>query len=637
MQSRVVVISGQLSGQTCPLGDGLEFTIGREPSNSLCAPDLAVSRRHCAISGGPERFVLRDLDSRNGTFVNGLPVREHLLRHGDRIKAGETVLVFLEAELEAPPVAPPVAEEDAVLTRTSVRLRPDDAELLQPAREDRLARDLSALLHISTAVSSVTNLEALQRQLIESVFRVVPAQRGAILLAGDDESLFTLRRSPGQEEPVPISRTVVRQVLDEGDAFLCNEVLKSPVFEASKSLVSAGSRSLVAAPIALSQKVLGVIYIDTTDPEVRFDEAHLQLLTAVGSIAAGALANALQVDRLENENRRLREEIDLKHDLIGDSRRMHEVLQFIAKVAPKDTTVLIRGESGTGKELMARAIHRNSLRASGPFMGVNCAALAETLLESELFGHEKGAFTGAIAQKRGRLEVADRGTLFLDEVGDLPPAVQIKLLRVLQEREFERVGGTRPIKVDIRLVAATNRDLEEAIKTGAFRRDLYFRLNVVSLTMPALREHREDIPLLANYFISKLSQKAGRGVIGLSADARACLLRHDWPGNVRELENAVEHAVVLGSSELILPEDLPQALLEEGTPEGLSLGRYHAAVLETKKRLILDAIEQAAGNLTAAAKLLGLHPNYLHRLIRNMNLRADVRKDAAAGSGSRLT
>jgi len=297
------------------------------------------------------------------------------------------------------------------------------------------------------------------------------------------------------------------------------------------------------------------------------------------------------------------------------------VFQFINRVAPKDTTVLIRGESGTGKELVARAIHRNSARANKPCVAINCAALAENLLESELFGHEKGSFTGAIAQKKGKLEVAEGGTVFLDEIGELAPLLQAKLLRVLQEREFERVGGTRTIKLDLRLITATNRDLDEEVKRGRFREDLYYRLNVVSLRMPPLRERREDIPLLASYFASKYSKRANRPVLGISTEARQCLANYDWPGNVRELENAIERAVVLGSSDLILPEDLPESVLDKAETATVGRAAFHDSIREAKKRLIIEAVEQAGGNYTEAARLLDLHPNYLHRLIRNLNIK----------------
>jgi len=280
---------------------------------------------------------------------------------------------------------------------------------------------------------------------------------------------------------------------------------------------------------------------------------------------------------------------------------------------------------------VARAIHRNSSRNERPFVAINCAAIAETLLESELFGHEKGAFTGAASQKKGKIETADGGTLFLDEVTELALGLQAKLLRVLQEREFERVGGVRPLKLDIRLIAATNRNLAEAVKSGAFRNDLYYRLNVVALAMPPLRDRREDIPLLAEYFIAKAARKCKTRVKPLSAGAQACLSSYDWPGNVRELENAMERALVLGSSNSILPDDLPEAVLESASPP-MSATNYHGTLREQKKELILQALQNANGNYIAAANALQMHPNSLLRLIRTLDLKATV-KPPSQGTG----
>jgi len=305
---------------------------------------------------------------------------------------------------------------------------------------------------------------------------------------------------------------------------------------------------------------------------------------------------------------------------------MREVYQFIGKVAPTAATVLIRGESGTGKELVAHAIHRNSPRAEKRFVAINCAAIAENLLESELFGHERGAFTGAITLKKGKLEEANGGTIFLDEIGELAPELQAKLLRVLQEREFERVGGNRPIKTDIRVIAATNRDLPEAVKQGAFRQDLYYRLNVVSITLPTLRDRREDIPMLAQHFAVKHCKMSNRPAMQVSAGVRAALLAYSWPGNVRELENAIERAVVLGSTDYILPEDLPDEVVDAGSPAVSSITRYHEAMREAKKQLIVKTLDQVAGNYQEAARLLGLHPNNLHRLIRNLGLKQALNK-----------
>ena len=321
----------------------------------------------------------------------------------------------------------------------------------------------------------------------------------------------------------------------------------------------------------------------------------------------------------------MRADLTLQHSTVGESGPMRQVHQLIARAAPSDSTVLILGESGTGKELAARAIHLNSPRARRPFIAINAAALAETLLESELFGHEKGAFTGAIAQKKGQLELADGGTVFLDEIGELAPALQVKLLRVLQEREFTRVGGARPIKIDARFIAATNKDLDAAVKDGRFREDLYYRLNVVVLRMPALRECRDDIPLMASFFLSRISARCKRRVVGLSPEARACLMRYDWPGNVRELENAIERAVVLGSAERLQLDDLPESILEQGGQGAELSTEHHQAVQQAKQQIVMAALDRAAGNHTEAARQLGLHPNNLHRLIRNLNVK-DTRK-----------
>jgi Nif-specific regulatory protein len=310
----------------------------------------------------------------------------------------------------------------------------------------------------------------------------------------------------------------------------------------------------------------------------------------------------------------------MQQEIIGGTAPMRDLYARMDRVARTDATVLLRGESGTGKELIARAIHRGGARASGPFVAINCAAIPEPLLETELFGHERGAFTGAMTAKQGRLELAGGGTVLLDEIGELPAALQAKLLRVLQEREFERVGGTRPLRVDFRLVAATNRDLERAIAAGAFREDLYYRIAVVTLRLPPLRDRRDDIPALALRFARAHAARAGRRVAAISPDALASLMRHRWPGNVRELDNAIEHAVVLGAGDQIRIEDLPESVTG-GTMGAPAPASYKDAMRETRRRLVVDALQRTGHNHAAAARLLAVHPNYLHRLIRNLGVR----------------
>jgi Nif-specific regulatory protein len=486
-------------------------------------------------------------------------------------------------------------------------------------------RDLNVLLDFSRSLNSVRGVAAVQEKVLEAILEIASADRAAILLtengmAGISSTMGRDRRL-GANQPVHASQTILTRVLEENLAILTNDVLTDETYREAESLVSPQVGSVLAVPLAAHDKVLGVIYLDASSPGVRFDTDLLQLVSALGNIAALAIENARHLEWLGGENRRLHEELNIHHSMVGESKAMREVYDFVSRVAGRASTVLISGESGTGKELVARAVHENSDRADKPFVAINCAAITETLLESELFGHERGAFTGAVSQKKGKLEVAEGGSVFLDEIGELATPMQAKLLRVLQEREFERVGGTRPIKLDIRLIAATNRDLKEASRTGTFRPDLYYRLNVVSLHMPALRERREDIPLLAAFFAANYSQKIKRRVAGISPQARACLMRYEWPGNVRELENAIERAVVLGSTELILPEDLPESILEETAAAGEPVSALHEGIQEAKKALIERAIERANGNYTEAAGILGVHPNHLFRLIRTLNLK----------------
>jgi transcriptional regulator with GAF, ATPase, and Fis domain len=632
---RLVAIAGPLKDSVFVLPHD-DLSIGRDAANVLSVPDPSVSRRHCVVSRDSETFRVRDLDSRNGTLVNGTPVQTDQIRHGDQIAVGDSIFVFLLHEGEEALLPGQVEFEDNALVRSTIRLQPADVLYLQPDKilselpaTSRLARNLNALLKISRVVHSIRDLEALQGEILTLIFEVAPAERGAILLDATDPenfaSVYARNRTGVDPKSVRVSRTVARQVIEQGVAILGSDVTRDGNFSAVESIVVSQVRSLLCVPLMVFEKVIGCIYLDSTNPVARFDKDHLELATAIAGISAVALENARQIEWLREENLRLNTEINLDHNLVGESPRMKDVYQFLARVARTDSTVLIDGESGTGKELAARAVHKNSSRADKPFVAINCAALTETLLESELFGHEKGSFTGAFAQKKGKLEIAHGGVVFLDEIGELPQAMQSKLLRVIQEREFERVGGVRSISVDIRLIAATNRILAECVKAGTFRQDLFYRLNVVSITMPALRERREDIPLLARYFITKHAQRCKIKPRAMSEEARKCLMTYDWPGNVRELENAIERALVLGSSETILPEDLPESVLERATPSSIGSAKYHSALQETKKRLILSALEEAKGSYTEAARVLGLHPNYLHRLIRNLDLRSELR------------
>ena len=631
MLPRLLVTAGPLRDSTIPLPEG-ESTLGRDPTNAVAVVDPSVSRKHCLLRQGEDgRVQIKDLDSRNGTLVNGLAVKEQWLHHGDEIATGDSVFLFLlEDDERVPPSrvefddCHPAAETKLIHPKEVIYLQPDRLLKELPATSP-LARNLSALLKISRVVHAIRDLEELQAQLLDLIFEVIPASRGAIMLAdgGAQEfsSLYARTRQAGQPQLVRVSRTIACQVMNEDVAILGVDVPASDKLRDVESLAVSEVRSLLCVPLSVFQRVIGCIYLDNTNASGRFNEDHLQLMAAIAGISAVALDNARRQQWLEQENQRLMSEIKQEQSLIGEAGPMREIYQFLAKVAPTDSTVLIEGESGTGKELAARALHRNGGRANKQFVAINCAAIPETLLESDLFGHERGSFTGATAQKKGRLEVADGGVVFLDEIGELAPALQVKLLRVLQEREFERVGGTHTIKVDIRVIAATNRDLNEAVRLGVFRQDLYYRLAVVKLTMPSLREHKDDIPMLTRHFVQKYSKRCKVKPKPISREAMAALVNYDWPGNVRELENAIERALVMGSPEMVLLEDLPESLLEQAPAEAMTEGKYQASVKAVKKQLIIDAVEQSSGNYVEAAVILGMHPNNLHRLIRNLGLK----------------
>lgn len=634
MNPRVLGIGGPFQGITFSLAQG-SVSIGRDSANDLCINDHRLSRQHCLLSTQDTNFIIRDLGSKNGTFVNGVPVTEQHLNHGDQITIGDSVLVFQLDPDEAPVPKSPIEFSDTNEIDFRLLVRPEGSLDLQieklatdTSQRARIAEQMSSLLKIATGIGHIRDQESLQWQLLGLIFDLVPAERGAVLLfAGKDEltSVIGWDRLQGPAHPVRVSRTVVQRVRNDGVGVVVSDVSGAPSFADIETLSQLQVRSVLCVPLTSSRRVIGAIYLDSKDPENNFDENHLQVMTAVGVIVSLALENLRHWERLQRENEQLRAQVSLEHNLLGASPTMRAVFEFIRRVAPTDSTVLIEGESGTGKELVANAIHRNSSRANAPFVAINCAAIAETLLESELFGHEKGAFTGATSQKKGKIELAEGGTLFLDEVSELAPGLQAKLLRVLQEREFERLGGLRALKLDIRLIAATNKKLSDAVEKGTFRKDLFYRLNVVAIAMPPLRDRREDIPLLVEHFVAKSSRKCKTRPKQLSEEARACLISYDWPGNVRELENAIERALVMGSEDMIVSDDLPEAIVEGAASFAGPTAKYHGTIKERKKQLILQELQKANGNYIEAARSLGIHPNSLLRLIRNLDLKSAVK------------
>ena len=612
-EPRLLSISGLAKGTVWTAKNGA-MLLGRDSSNQVEVRDPSVSRKHCSVTEiSPGIFEIADLDSHNGTFVNGTKATRKTLQHGDRIRIGNSEYVFLTGPDDSGVLGGgDRGEPDLKTMRFDALGLPADASGL-----GRMARDLSAFFKIANVVNSTRDMQSLQVELLTLISEVIPATQGAIVLQlnrnEEPTSPCLWNRAGAGRQEMRIREEIVQQAGWE----------RCAVFAAAQG--RAGSdEHVLCVPLLAVERVLGVIYLSSPASLPPFSEPQAYFLSSVSRIVAVTLENLWKLDSLRAENQRLQVEVKGEKTLIGESRAMLRVNEFIRRVSRGDSTVLIRGESGTGKELVARAIHANSLRPEKPFIAINCAAIPEALLESELFGHEKGAFTGAVGTRKGKFEAAEDGTLFLDEIGEMAPLLQAKLLRVLQQREFERLGGNRLLPFNARVVAATNKNLEQAIKGGEFRQDLYYRLNVVSVVSPPLRERREDIPSLTLHFARKYAAKCGRGFKGITAEARSLLMQYSWPGNVRELENAVEHAIVMGLTDEILPEDLPDTLLEEQS-SGLA-ARYHSTINQTKKQLVLTALDEAKGSPADAARLLGIHPKYLHRLIRNLNLKSETHR-----------
>ena len=601
---KLLATSGPQLGEVLALVDGLTL-----PASSGSQPAVR-------FFSSPPSFVVETVAAGFPVFVNGLPATSRTLEVRDELQIGESLFVVRSDEaMPGPGPAPCPVTLLTAQSQICLELGFDDALLAASVdagadTHARASHDFSALLRATAALSSVRGLAQFDAAIASLILDAIPAH--AVALHGDGGTPTHFRSAwtlDVNSAPVRIDPGLVARAARERKAFVVDA-----------DAAANGGRHAIAAPMMAFGRAVGSLWLEGPSG-TPFDEAHLRLLMVLGALAAVAREQWSESLRLEERNEQLRAEINLEHNMVGTSKPMRALFDRIARVARTDSTILLCGESGTGKELVARAAHRNSPRGDKPFIAINCAALTETLLESELFGHEKGAFTGAINLKRGKMELAEGGTLFLDEIGELPLTLQAKLLRALQEREFERVGGTRPVRVDFRLIAATNRDLDAASRAGTFRQDLFYRLNVVSLVLPPLRDRREDIPLLADYFVRKHAPRSGRRVDGLEPEALSKLARHEWPGNVRELENAIEQALALGVSDQITVEDLPAHLAQPAMAASGGSLDYHSTVEGTKRDLILRAFEKADQNHAGAAKLLGVHPNYLHRLLNNFDLR----------------
>jgi two-component system response regulator HydG len=614
--STLLVTSGHHVGRRFALG---ELTrIGRAPDNEIVLPENAVSRYHAEIERRHGNYFVSDLDSKNGVFVNEVRRDNFRLHRGDRVTVGDTTLVF-----EAPQEL-----KTARFTNTLIHLDPELEETMRamdrrPAAETAMEETTALVLKLAEIFDAAdADLPSMLDHILRRLLDMIGATVGSILLRGRDNEIVPLAAVCKGDE-LHLNLESVRLTLAEGKS-----ILTASLAGPGGGAPTRRPRKAMIVPMFEREKVFGALHVERPEGS-DFALRDITLLQGLARLVAGSMRQAIKLEQLAQARSGDDE------TLLGVSPAMAAVRDQIARAAPTDTTVLLTGETGTGKELTAHSVHMQSARAAGPFVPINCAAIPDTLIESELFGYEKGAFTGADAMKRGKVEMADRGTLFLDEIGEMSPDVQPKLLRFLEERIFYRVGGIRPIQVDVRIIAATNRDLTEAVKSGRFRDDLLYRLNVLQIQLPPLRDRREDIRPLIDHFAPKLSASTGRSFLGIDDRAWLALERYAWPGNVRELMQSIERALILADDGLLRAEHFQiHAPLEvedstgthpdyaEDTPTGRpSRSPAPPTLAEVERQAIVRALRFCKGNKIRAAEVLQIHRNTLRKKIKEFDLK----------------
>jgi transcriptional regulator with GAF, ATPase, and Fis domain len=633
--ARLVVIEGPDAGREfeLPLRGG---GVGRGEGNLIQLSDPAVSRQHGTIELRDGALTWIDDSGKPRTMINGKAASAHRLEAGDEIVLGATKMAYLPVD-------------GVALTKASshVTMEVSSRQLLAlTGHSDRAQRHLAAIAQLGDRLrgESAAGRDAVGRAVCDAALGALGAHRAYVIATG--------------RRPAPIAAAIAPADSAGTQLTMPQDIIDKVVTGKQVMTAESGGRAFIAAPVhGGADDVIGVLWVDRKGNA--WDQPDTLAVACLAHLTGAAWVGADTRDQLARRADALEEQLagPAGDELVGRSQAQQRVNAFVTRVAPSDATVLLGGESGSGKEMVARAIHRASRRAKGPCVAVNCAALTESLIESELFGHEKGAFTGATEKKAGRFEMADKGTLFLDEVGELPLGLQTKFLRVLEERRFERVGGQKAIEVDVRVVAATNRDLAEMVKRGTFREDLYYRLSVIQIEVPPLRERLDDVPLLADHFLARFRSQAPRRINGFSPDAIAVMQRHTWPGNVRELRNAVERAVVLGERELIMPQDLPpqvhvaaaaprtrnspptpplgsnsisiQAVtIDHGPPPGMAPASSKPmpavqpakSLRELEKEGILAALAATGGNKAQAAAILEIDRSTLYKKLKDYDI-----------------
>jgi Nif-specific regulatory protein len=493
--------------------------------------------------------------------------------------------------------------------------------------QSELDDSIDRFKEISTWVSSVHNLDKLLELIVETATHMMNAKASSLLLLDEKTKRLYFKVATGEKKEdvkkfeIELGQGIAGHVAKTGEPVLISDVRKDPRWykEISES-IGFETHSIACVPMKVKGKIIGVVEIIDKADGSDIVEGDIKMLGVLAELAAVAIGNAKEIADVKKEVLDLKEELGAKYEIVGDSKTLSKAISDAFKVANSAVSTLIVGESGTGKELLARLIHRAGARRDKPMIVLNCAALPEPLLEDELFGHEKGAYTGAIGQKIGKFELADGGTIFLDEIGEMHSGMQAKLLRVLQEGSFYRVGGNKSVYVDVRVLAATNKKIDEEVSSGRFREDLYYRLNVVQIHVPPLRERKEDVPLLARHFVDIFKQERGLPNLTISKNAMDKMIQYDWPGNVREMRNALERAVVMGNGLEILPEDMPIPMLKPSHP-GMRVGlTLEEAMNSFKKEFITLNLRHTGGNRAKAAKILGIQRTYLSRLVSKFSL-----------------
>ncbi len=617
--SSLLATSGHHVGRRFPLGQITK--VGRAPDNDIVLPDNLVSRYHVQIERNASSFVVSDLGSKNGVLINDRREIDYRLRRGDQIRVGETVLVF-----EAPQEL-----KTARFTNTLIHLNPEQDETMRvvdrsPAPEGESGEATALILKLAQIFETASSeLPDLLKKILGHLVELFGATAGSILMRGRTGEIAPLTAF-AQGDELHINRDAIQMVLEEGKA-----VLTASFFTSAESRTSRRPRKAMIVPMFERENPYGAIHLERPEGS-DYVLKDISFLQALSRLVSGPIRQAIRIDQLGEDRQ------GAARNVLGTSPEIQRVRDQIEKVAPNDSTVLLTGETGTGKELVARAIHDKSTRTGGPFIAINCAAIPGALMESELFGYEKGAFTGADRMKRGKIEMADGGTLFLDEIGELEINLQPKLLRFLEERIFYRVGGVRPIQTDVRILTATNRNLEEAVTQGKFRQDLFYRLNVLAIPLPPLRRRREDIRLIVEHFANEIAARLGKPYLGVDDLTWVQLENYRWPGNVRELLQSLERALILSDSgrlesahfQIHSTANEPDTTTATQTGhssihiEGITqhdLRSTPSTLAEVEKRAIIRALRHADGNKVRAAEILDIHRNTLRKKMQEYGIK----------------